>query len=76
MIRGEAIKIVLKIWYFWASLRQQRKSEIGYVRDSNLKDVVLDQLLPQHDDAELNAEFHEAASWSALQDGDDKERSS
>lgn len=40
---------------------------IHYIRDSDLKDVVLDQLLPQHDDAELNAELHEAAPGSTLQ---------
>lgn len=37
-----------------------------YIRDSDLKDVVLDQLLPQHDDAELDAELHEAAPRSTL----------
>ena len=39
-----------------------------YSRDSDLKDVVLDQLLPQHDDAELDAQLHEAAPRGALQD--------
>ena len=39
-----------------------------YSRDSDLKDVVLDQLLPQHDDAELDAQLHEAAPGGALQD--------
>lgn len=46
-----------------------------YIRDSNLKDVVLDQLLPQHDDAELNAELHEAASRGTLQTVGNGERS-
>lgn len=48
---------------------------VHYIRDSNLKDVVLDQLLPQHDDTELNAELHEAAPGSTLQRGKDKGRS-
>ena len=39
-----------------------------YSRYSDLKDVVLDQLLPQHDDAELDAQLHEAAPGGALQD--------
>lgn len=46
---------------------------IHYVRNSNLKDVVLDQLLPQHDDAELNTELHEAAPGSTLQSRKTKE---
>lgn len=45
---------------------------VHYIRDSDLEDVVLDQLLSQHDDAELNAELHEAAPWSTLQGGEDK----
>lgn len=49
---------------------------VHYIRDSDLKDVVLNQLLPQHDDAELNAELHEAAPRSTLQRGKDKGRSS
>ena len=32
------------------------------------KQVVLDQLLPQHDDAELDAELHQAAPRGALQE--------
>lgn len=43
-------------------------SRVHYSRDSNLEDVVLDQLLPQHDDAELNAQLHEAAPRGALQE--------
>lgn len=39
---------------------------VVYLRDANLKDVVLDQLFPQHDDAELNAQLNEAASWCTL----------
>lgn len=35
-------------------------------RDADLKDVVLDQLFAQHDDAELDAELDEAASWCTL----------
>lgn len=37
-----------------------------YSRDADLKQVVLDQLLAQHDDAELDAELHEAAPGGAL----------
>lgn len=47
---------------------------IHYIRDSDLKDVILDQLLPQHDDAELNAELHEAASRSTLPRREDNSR--
>ena len=43
-------------------------SRAHYSRDSDLKDVVLDELLPQHDDAELDAQLHEAAPGGALQD--------
>ena len=43
-------------------------SRAHYSRDSDLKDVVLDQLLSQHDDAELDAQLHEAAPRGALQD--------
>ena len=43
-------------------------SRAHYSRDSDLKDVVLDELLPQHDDAELDAQLHEAAPRGALQD--------
>lgn len=39
-----------------------------YSRDANLKQVVLDQLLAQHDDAELDAELHQAAPRGALWD--------
>lgn len=56
-----------------AARREMRR--VHYIRDSNLKDVVLDQLLPQHDDTELNAELHEAAPGSTLQRGKDKGRS-
>ena len=38
----------------------------AYLRDANLKDVVLDELLPQHDDAELDAQLDEAASRCTL----------
>lgn len=38
----------------------------GYSRDADLKQVVLDELLAQHDDAELDAELHEAAPRGAL----------
>lgn len=48
---------------------------IRYIRYSNLKDIVLDQLLPQHDDAKLNAELHEAAPRSTLQRGKDNGKS-
>lgn len=41
---------------------------VVYLRDPDLKDVVLDQLLPQHDDAELNAQLNEAASWRTLRE--------
>lgn len=37
-----------------------------YSRDADLKQVVLDELFPEHRDAELNAELHEAAAVSAL----------
>lgn len=47
---------------------------VHYIRDSDLKDVVLDQLLPQHDDAELNAELHEAAPRSTLPRKEDHRR--
>lgn len=35
-------------------------------RDADFKDVVLDQLLSQHDDAQLNAQLDEAASRRTL----------
>lgn len=38
-----------------------------YSRDADLEKVVLDQLLAQHDDAELDAELHQAAARGALQ---------
>lgn len=47
---------------------QMQKRSVVYLRDADLKDVVLDQLLPQHDDAELNAQLNEAASWCTLRD--------
>lgn len=37
-----------------------------YVRYENLKHVVLDELLSEHDHAELDAQLDEAAWWSAL----------
>lgn len=37
-----------------------------YSRDADLKQVVLDELFPEHCDAELDAELHEAAAVSAL----------
>lgn len=40
--------------------------KVLYLRDANFKDVVLDQLFPQHDDAELDAQLDEAASWGTL----------
>ena len=46
-------------------------SGVHYSRDCNLEDVVLDQLLPQHDDAELNAQLHEAAPRGTLQGGEE-----
>lgn len=46
-----------------------------YSRDADLKQVVLDQLLAQHDDAELDAELHEAAPWGTLQWGEERRRS-
>lgn len=39
---------------------------VDYLRNADLKDVVLDQLLPEHDDAELDAQLNEAAPWRAL----------
>lgn len=38
-----------------------------YSRDANLKQIVLDELLAQHDDAELDAQLHQAAARGALQ---------
>lgn len=35
-------------------------------RDADLKEIVLDQLLAQHDDAQLDAELHEAAARGTL----------
>lgn len=37
-----------------------------YVRYENLKHVVLDELLSEHDHAELDAQLDEAAWWSTL----------
>lgn len=59
----------------WAASLALLRGEIAnwwtgrYIRDSNLEDIVLDQLLPQHDDAELDAQLHETASRSTLQGG-------
>ena len=39
-------------------------------RDANLKQVVLDQLFPQHGDTELYAELHQTASMSTLGRGE------
>lgn len=39
-----------------------------YSRDANLKQVVLDELLAQHNDAELDTELHQAAPRGALWD--------
>lgn len=59
-------------WHPTESLEARREARgVGYSRDSDLKDVVLDQLLPQHDDAELDAQLHEAAPRGALQGGGD-----
>lgn len=41
-------------------------SNVFHSRDADLENVVLDQLLPKHDDAELNAQLNEAASWCTL----------
>lgn len=46
----------------------RKKENIVHSRDGYLKDVVLDQLFPQHDDAKLNAQLDEAASWRALRE--------
>lgn len=37
-----------------------------YVRYENLKHIVLNELLSQHDHAELDAKLNEAAWWSTL----------
>ena len=39
-----------------------------YSRDADLKQVVLNELLAQHDDAELDTELHQAAPWGTLRD--------
>lgn len=57
------------------ALLQKGQRHGHYVRDANLKDIVLDQLLPQHDDAELDAQLHETASRSTLQEGEHRDRS-
>lgn len=57
------------------ALLQKGQRNGHYVRDANLKDIVLDQLLPQHDDAELDAQLHETASRSTLQWGEQRDRS-
>lgn len=64
--RGEAVKSGLRIWHV-----QKRQRTDHHLRDSNLKDIVLDQLLPQHDDTELYAQLHETASRSTLQEGEE-----
>lgn len=62
------MKTVLRIW----SVQKRQRTE-RHLRDSDLKDIVLDQLLPQHDDAELYTQLHETASRSALQEGEERE---
>jgi hypothetical protein len=43
-------------------------------RDADLEEVVLDQLLPQHYDAQLDAELHQAAPRGALRtDGEPRQ---
>lgn len=37
-------------------------------RDADLEEIVLDQLLAQHDDAQLDAELHQAAPRGTLRD--------
>lgn len=37
-----------------------------YIRYENLKDIVLYELLSQHDHAELDAKLNEAARWRTL----------
>lgn len=37
-----------------------------YIRDEDLKHIVLDELLSEHDHAELDAQLNEAAWWSTL----------
>lgn len=71
--RGEATLWVpvskhVCMWVCMLAVTRQRKKEMFYSRDADLKDVVLDQLLPQHDDAELNAQLNEAASWRTLRE--------
>lgn len=50
---------------------QEGRRPDHHLRDANLKDIVLDQLLPQHDDAELDAQLHETASRSTLREGEE-----
>lgn len=38
----------------------------GNLRNANLKDIILNKLLPQHDDTELDTEFNQTASRSTL----------
>lgn len=71
MQRGEAVKTVLRTWP-----AQKRQRTDHHLRNSNLKDIVLDQLLPQHDDAELYAQLHETASWSTLQEREERQEQS
>lgn len=47
---------------------ESKRKKVIFLRDSDFKDVVLDQLLPQHDDAELDAQLDEAASWRTLRE--------
>lgn len=42
------------------------RHNVADLRDTDLEDVVLDQLFTQHDDAELNAKLDEATSWCTL----------
>lgn len=43
-----------------------KQIRLGYIRDSNFKQIVLNQLFSKHNDAQLNTEFHQTASWSTL----------
>lgn len=38
----------------------------GNLRNADLKDIILNKLLPQHDDTELDTEFNQTASRSTL----------
>lgn len=37
-----------------------------YIRNEDLKNIVLNELLPKHDHAELDTKLNEAAWWSTL----------